>query len=106
MVCDLNALGKGAGVIPPIAASFDPQAAARRFRKRVDHVWRNGTIAGAIKRNLYPLSVGRCLISDRFSRPDMQSARTPKSTVRLPSNDGLPDQTKPERNCRRQKVQN
>ncbi|WP_454278223.1 hypothetical protein [Sphingomonas sp. Marseille-Q8236] len=53
-------------MIPPIAASFDPQAAARGLRKRVDHFQRNRPIARAIERHPYPLGVGRRLIADRL----------------------------------------
>ncbi|WP_294201357.1 hypothetical protein [uncultured Sphingomonas sp.] len=70
MIRDLDALGEGAQVIPPIAASFDPQAAARGLRKRVDHLRRYGPIARAVERHPYPLGVGRGLIADRFQIGD------------------------------------
>ncbi|WP_026363897.1 MULTISPECIES: hypothetical protein [unclassified Agrobacterium] len=70
VIGDLNALGKGAQVVPPIAASFDPQTAACGFRKRVDHVWRNGPVPGAAKSRPYPLGVRRRLIADRFEIGD------------------------------------
>ncbi|KTW16567.1 hypothetical protein [Sphingomonas sanguinis] len=64
MIRDLDALGEGAQMIPPITAAFDPQAAARGLRKRVDHLRRHGPIARAIKRHPYPLGVGGGLIAD------------------------------------------
>ncbi|MFG1229251.1 hypothetical protein [Xanthobacter wiegelii] len=70
IVCDLNALGKGPQVIPPITASLDPQAAARSLRKRVDHLRCNGSVAGAVERHPYPLGVGRGLIADRLQAGD------------------------------------
>ncbi|WP_426256107.1 hypothetical protein [Sphingomonas sp. DC2300-3] len=48
VVRDLNALGEGAQVIPPIAAAFDPQVPARGLRKGVDHLRRHSPIAGAV----------------------------------------------------------
>nr|WP_323181366.1 hypothetical protein [Kaistia algarum] len=70
IVCDLNALGKRAQVIPPITASFDPKAAARGLRKRVDHLRRNALVAGAVERHPYPLGVGRGLIADCLQTGD------------------------------------
>lgn len=52
IVRDLNALGESAQVIPPIAAPFDPKAAARGLRKRVDHLRCNGSVAGAVERHI------------------------------------------------------
>ncbi|KTT71339.1 hypothetical protein [Sphingomonas endophytica] len=70
VIGDLDALGEGAQVIPPIATSLDPQAAARGLRKRVDHFRRHGPIARAIERHPYPLGVGRGLVADRFQIGD------------------------------------
>ncbi|OMJ31445.1 hypothetical protein BSZ14_13455 [Sphingomonas sp. Sph1(2015)] len=70
VIGDLDALGEGAQVISPIAASFDPQAPACRLRKGVDHLRCHGPIAGAVECHPYPLGIGRGLIADRFQIGD------------------------------------
>ena len=70
VVGDLDTLGKCPQVLPPIAASLNPQAATSRVRERVDHVCRYGLIAGAVQCYLYPVSVRRRLIADTLQARD------------------------------------
>ncbi|MDZ7896252.1 MAG: hypothetical protein U5M50_15580 [Sphingobium sp.] len=70
VVRDLDALGEGAQVIPPIAAPFHPQTAARRVGQRVDHVSGDRLVACIVERGLYPVGVGRGLIPDRLETGD------------------------------------
>ncbi|WP_232834093.1 MULTISPECIES: hypothetical protein [unclassified Sphingomonas] len=70
VIGDFNTLGEGAQVIPPIAASFDPQAPACRLRKGVDHLRRHGPIARAVECHPYPLGIGRGLVADRLQIGD------------------------------------
>nr|WP_307022188.1 hypothetical protein [Ancylobacter polymorphus] len=70
VIGDLDALGEGAQVIPPIAAPFHPQAAARRIGQRVDHVGGDCLIAAAVERHLNPFGIGGGLIPDRLQTGD------------------------------------
>ncbi|WP_433950972.1 hypothetical protein [Brevundimonas bullata] len=69
-VGDLDALGEGAQVIPPIAASFDAHLVARGAGERIDHVGRDGVAAGVFQRRPRAIRIGGGLIPKRFQIGD------------------------------------
>lgn len=62
---DLDALGKGAQVIPPIAAPILPEPFAGRDRELAQGGRRHGHLAGAFELGLRPFGIGLRLIAQR-----------------------------------------
>jgi hypothetical protein len=81
-VCATSTLRQSAQVIPPIAASLNPQRVASRAGDGLDHVWRVRLIAGAVEHGLNTLRIGFDMISNRPFRTRRRFANMECSVIR------------------------